>query len=104
MREQHLDFLSIFARLFVGVGQRDCAGNVACGLMNATSDLPPWSVGATLGFKRATLAIEFARSVQDRVVASHPASRVEKLAAGTLIAIELNVIDEVRAAQRTVLA
>ena len=40
VREEHLHFLAILAGLLVGIGLGDITGDIACGFMDAPSDLP----------------------------------------------------------------
>src|SRR3979411_780477 len=65
MREQHLNFLSIFARLFVCHGFGNVASDIPCRFMDAASDLAHRRVRTAARLQRATRTIGLAGSIDD---------------------------------------
>ena len=68
VRKQHLDFLSIFARLLVKTGFRDGASHIACGLIDAALDPSYRRVGTAASLYRAGRTIGLAGRIVNRVV------------------------------------
>ena len=67
VRKEHLDFLSIFARLLVKAGLGDSTSDIACGLINAALDSSYRRVGAAASLYRARRTIGLAGRIVDRV-------------------------------------
>ena len=65
--EQHLNFLSIFARLPVKTGLGDAASHIARRFIDAAGDLAVRRVRTAVRLRRAHRAIGSARCVNDRI-------------------------------------
>ena len=65
--EQHLDFLSIFARLPVKTGLGDVASHIARSFMDAARDLADRCTRAAARLQRTCRAIGLARTIDDGV-------------------------------------
>src|ERR1700731_3926435 len=65
MREKHLNFLSIFARLFVCHGLGNVSSDIPCRFMDAASDLAHRCVRTAARLQRATCTIGLAGSIDD---------------------------------------
>ena len=76
VRKEHLDFLSIFARLLVKAGLGDSTSDIACGLINAALDSSYRRVGAAAGLHRTTRAIGVPGLVEKRIGFGNAGARV----------------------------
>src|SRR5215470_9976661 len=92
--EQHLDLLTIAARLRESCCPRDRTGNIACGLVNAAPDLALRGLGTASVLQWASSAIVHPREVVQHVVVVNTASRDQRLACRTYVAILRLIVDE----------
>src|SRR5262249_55438656 len=103
MCEQHLDLLTIAARLRESCCLCDRTGNIACGLMNAAHDFALRGLGTASVLQPASSAIVHTREVMQHVVVANAASRGQRLACRTDVPILRLIVDEVLARECAVL-
>ena len=104
MSEEHLDLLSLFAGVAIGIGVGESSRDVARGLVDTARNLPIGSVWAAARFQRTALAVSSACAIEQRAIACRAARASEVLAARAFIAILLWVELELGTADRAVRA
>src|SRR5262249_33614680 len=103
MREQHLDLLTIAARLRESCCLCDRTGNIACRLVNAAHDFALRGLGTASALQGAGTAIVHTREVMQHVVVANAASGGQRLAGRTDVSILRLIVDEVPARECAVL-
>src|ERR1700690_2652960 len=104
MREQHLDFLAITARLRERWRFGEGPSDIACGLMDVAFDPSRWHFGATLRFERAGTTLRHGAEILERVIGADMTRRCQRLARRACIDVLHLVVDEVLARERAVFA
>ena len=99
MCEQHLDALSVAARLLEGFRFSECAGDIASALVDAARDFALWRLWAAFGLERARATVMGPCAIDDSHPIVNPAGRVQELALRAHIDIAILVEREVRPAQ-----
>src|SRR4030095_5061272 len=104
MGEQHLDALSIVARLFERLGLAECPSDIAGLLVDTARDLARRLLRTAPHLERADVAVELAGSVKQQVVIHDLASAREGLSRRTGVDIALLVEGEGLPAEGTIVA
>ena len=102
MREPHLDLLALTLRLLKSLGANERPGNISGMLMDIAWDLAGWLLWAALGFEWAYIAVELARTIQQRLALVR-AARSEPLSAWAVVDVVGRIISKVAARECTVI-